>query len=276
MDVTNVSAIIIERDVEDEPIWITVGKYALFMSYGKVGIDAKSLYEHYQFTSLLQKTNSVWAADKYCRKGLDWGRDRFDKAKALLIDLDLITITQTRKEDGTFGTTYIRVHTRKVALEPSDLNRLPENPQADKPASGKTTPNALTNNRNALTNNVNALTNNALKDSSKRNELIKLLTTDYYFLYSNKLVLTPKELGAIKNLLKFELKDIHARWEIFKRWCKEKPQYYSLTPMKFYSQWNNLVASPVVSSGKKSKTQAEMEEEARLEDIKYSKMRGEI
>ena len=157
MEIENLKNTIIERDVEHELIWITVSKYALFMSYGRTGIDAKSLYEHYQFTSILQKTNSVKALDTYCRQGLDWGRERFEKAKNLLIDLGLITIKQTRGERGHFGTTYVKVHTKRVELEPIDIHRLSENRQADLTASGKTTTNALTNNINALTNNLNPI-----------------------------------------------------------------------------------------------------------------------
>lgn len=154
MDHDNISQTIIEKEISDELIWITVSKYALFMSYGKIGIDAKALYEHYQFTCILQKTNSVWAADKYCRQGLDWGRDRFENAKRLLIDLGLIEINQIRNENGKFSKIYIKVKMKKVELEPVDLDRLTENRQADLPASGKTTTNALTKKINALTNNV--------------------------------------------------------------------------------------------------------------------------
>jgi len=153
MEIKNINDVIIEKDVEDELIWMTASKYALFMSYGKIGIDAKALYEHYQFTCILQKTNSVWAADKYCRQGLDWGRMRLDKAKNLLLDLGIIEIKQSR-EKGKFGKIYIKVKMKRMVLEPNDLHRMSENRQAVKPASGKTTPNALTKKGNALTNNI--------------------------------------------------------------------------------------------------------------------------
>ena len=112
---------IVEREVEDELLWITVSKYALFMNYGKVGIDAMALYMHYQFSSQIQKTNSVWASDKYCRQGLDWGRDRFEKARNLLLDLDLIQIQKRRNSQGKFTKSFIKVRTRKVTMEPNDL-----------------------------------------------------------------------------------------------------------------------------------------------------------
>ena len=162
----NVIKTIVEKEVEGEIIWITMAKYALFMSYGKIGIDAKSLYEHYQFTAILQKTNSVKAVDRYCRQGLGWGRDRMEKAKNLLLDLDLIEIKKVRNEKGQFNTNYVKVRTKQVALEPSDIenvseNQVSENPQSGKTTVGKTAPNALTNNLNALTNNLNATPQNA-------------------------------------------------------------------------------------------------------------------
>ena len=143
---------IIEKEVEQELIWITMAKYALFMSYGKIGIDAKSLYEHYQFTSNLQKTGSIWALDTYCRQGLEWGRDRFEKAKNLLNDLGLIQEFSRRDEKGKFTGKYVKIKMGVTELEPA---RLSEKPQADLPTSGKTTTNAYSNKLNAYSNKVN-------------------------------------------------------------------------------------------------------------------------
>ena len=142
-------------DIEDELLWITVSKYALFMSHGKTGIDSLALFMHYQFTARIQKTNSVWANDVYCRQGLEWGRDRFERAKCLLLDLGIIEIIKTKKENGDFGKAYIKVKTKKVELEPSDISRLPDFTQVRSHASAKTTTNALTKNLNALTKNIN-------------------------------------------------------------------------------------------------------------------------
>ena len=152
----NLKQTIIEKDVHDELLWVTTGKYALFMSYGKTGIDAMALYMHYQFTATLQATNSVWAADRYCRQGLDWGRDRFEKAKALLIELGIIEVKQSKTEQGKFGKIYIKIKRSKAQLEPNDLDRLPEKPQAVKPACVETTTNALSKKVNALSKNLNA------------------------------------------------------------------------------------------------------------------------
>jgi len=184
-------------DVAEELLWITVSKYALFMSYGKIGIDAMALYIHYQFTARMQKTNSVWANDVYCRQGLEWGRDRFEKAKSLLLDLNIIEIIKTKKTDGTFGKSYTKVKTRKVELEPEDIDRLSVFPQADSPASGQTTTNALTNNINALTNKRNAL-------GDKSPALFTLLTKEYFEhyekLYMKKPLFEGKQRGIIKKI----------------------------------------------------------------------------
>jgi hypothetical protein len=175
----DIDSVIVEREVEDELIWITVSKYALFMSYGKVGIDAKSLYEHYQFTSLLQKTNSVWALDTYCRQGLDWGRDRYDKAKALLKDLDLIEEWRDRDEKGRLGTKYVKVKTKRVELEPVHLS---ENPQVGKTTCGKTTTNALTKKVNALTKKRKGFIPPTLEEIEEYNKE-KKLSIDCEFFY---------------------------------------------------------------------------------------------
>jgi hypothetical protein len=162
----------VHTDAREDILWITAGKYALFMQHGKTGIDAMALFMHYQFTATLQKTNQVWAADVYCRRGLDWGRDRFEKAKALLLELKIIQVHQTKK-NGKFDKSYVKII--RGFYNPEENNRMPENqqpvkssndtisidrmsekPQAGKTTSGKTATNALSNNRNALSNNINA------------------------------------------------------------------------------------------------------------------------
>jgi hypothetical protein len=95
----------------------TMSKYKLFMSYGKTGMDAFLLYNHLMFTAQLQKTNSVWANNKYIRQGLEWGTDRLRKAKNLLFDLGIIEQKQGKKENGDFDKSYIVVKTSTSILE---------------------------------------------------------------------------------------------------------------------------------------------------------------
>ena len=75
-------------EVDGDLIFVTVAKYKLFYSYGKIGIDAYLLNSHLMFTARLQKTNSVHAKDVYLREGLGWGSSRLLKAKNLLKELE--------------------------------------------------------------------------------------------------------------------------------------------------------------------------------------------
>lgn len=221
-------------DVHEEPLWITTGKYALFMSYGKIGIDSMALYMHYQFTATLQRSNQVWAADKYCREGLDWGRDRFEKAKQLLTDLGIIEIIKNKNSKGQFGKSFVKLKRGKVDLEPSDLDRLPENKQADLPTSGQTATNALSNNINALSNNRNAL----LELKNKFNEMYKKL-------YGKDLYFDKKESITAAGIVKKDEKEVEERMDIYFKMCSENPGYYIFLPTKFIQHWNKLVVPKV-------------------------------
>jgi hypothetical protein len=114
------SEIGIEQD--GDIIFCTVAKYKLFLNYGKIGVDAYLLYSHLMFTARLQKTNSVWATNKYIREGLNWGKERLLKAKNLLYDLDLICQKQGKKENGDFDKSYLIVKTSASLLEFSNNN----------------------------------------------------------------------------------------------------------------------------------------------------------
>jgi len=106
-DISNISV-----EMDDDIIFITVEKYKLFLSYGKIGIDAYQLYSHLIFTARLQKTNSVYANNTYLKKGLCWGRDKLIQAKNLLHELGLIETVQKKDEKGKFNGNYIVVKTK--------------------------------------------------------------------------------------------------------------------------------------------------------------------
>lgn len=110
-DIENISV-----EADGDIIFITVAKYKLLYSYGKIGLDAYLLYSHLMFTARIQHTNSVYAKDIYLRKGLNWGSTRLSSAKNLLLQLKLIEISQKRK-NGKFSKSYITVKTRTSPLE---------------------------------------------------------------------------------------------------------------------------------------------------------------
>lgn len=139
--------------IDDDIVFITMGKMSLLYSYDKVGQDAMNVYLRYMYVCRMQQTNSVWATDSYMMKGLGWGKEKFYKAKALLKELSLIELKKTRSDDGTLGKSYIVVKTK---ITPMECSSVPVNKRLVKPESGKQETNALTNNINALTNKENA------------------------------------------------------------------------------------------------------------------------
>jgi hypothetical protein len=156
-------------ELDGEIIFVTVAKYKLFMHYGKVGMDALILYMHYMFTARLQYTNSVKANSIYCRSGLGWTKTRFQKAKNLLMELELISNIVRKDDKGKIVGSFIAV---KTTTTPFEFKEIPAStdpkthPPANPPA-GKMTTNALTNNRNALTKKRNAYTGGFLNKKAR-------------------------------------------------------------------------------------------------------------
>lgn len=107
----------ISIEFDGDQIFVTVSKYKLFLSRGKIGMDAYLLYSHYIFTARLQKTQSVWANNTYVREGLHWGKERLLKAKKLLKELQLIEIVQKKDDKGKFSKSYIKVKTKTTPFE---------------------------------------------------------------------------------------------------------------------------------------------------------------
>jgi hypothetical protein len=162
----------IKTEVDGDLVFVTVAKYKLFLSYGKIGMDACLLYMHLIFTARLQQTNQVKANNMYLRQGLCWTKERLSKAKSLLFDLTLIETIQTRDKFNKFTGHYIKVKTKTTPFEiekiekieksdsktpPSNISIGPESRTVDIQESGNLTPNALTKNKclNKELNNIN-------------------------------------------------------------------------------------------------------------------------
>lgn len=132
--------------LDEDILWITTKKYELFLSYGKIGMDAYLLYSHLMYTARLQHSNSVWANNRYIRDGLRWTKERLLKAKNLLRDLELIGEKKDRNEKGQLGKPYIIVKTKASPFEINNIKTSGlENQPVDNPVGGFLTTNALTN-----------------------------------------------------------------------------------------------------------------------------------
>jgi hypothetical protein len=101
----------IRIDLDSDIVFMTIARYKLFMAKREEGgMDAKSLYEHLQFTARMQGTNSIKANDIYLQNGLGFGKIKLKKAKAFLHKHGMIDYKQGRNPDGTMGEGYIIVH----------------------------------------------------------------------------------------------------------------------------------------------------------------------
>jgi hypothetical protein len=116
---------------EGDILFVTVGKFKLFLKHGKTGQDAYFLYSHLMFTARLQKTNTVKAVNQYLRNATGWTKERLSKAKKLLNDFGLIkTITRTDQSGRIIGW-YIEVKVSTTVretscLENQDTGNLPQ------------------------------------------------------------------------------------------------------------------------------------------------------
>jgi hypothetical protein len=144
----------IKTEVDGDLIFVTVAKYKLFLSYGKIGMDAYLLYSHLIFTARLQQTNQVKATNLYLRQGLCWTKERLSKAKNLLYDLSLIETIKTRDEFNKFTGAYIKVKTKTTPFEIEQIKKNkqeivqePEKPDCGNPGVRFSTTNALTKNK---------------------------------------------------------------------------------------------------------------------------------
>ena len=79
-------------------IVLSASQYEFFISNGKEGIDAMTLYLHLLYTARLQKTNQIWANNSYLMKGLKWGEAKVKKAKSFLKKNDFIEYVAHRKK----------------------------------------------------------------------------------------------------------------------------------------------------------------------------------
>ena len=142
MNIDNISV-----EADGDIVFVTVAKYKLFLSYGKIGMDAYLLYSHLIFTARLQKTNCVKASNIYIRTGLKWTKERLLKAKNLLKDLSLVETIKRRGEDGRIKGWYIEVKTKTTLFEIENITSDLNTRQVENQESGKQTPNALTKNQ---------------------------------------------------------------------------------------------------------------------------------
>lgn len=252
--------------LDEDIIWISVTKYELFMSYGKVGIDAYVLYSHLIYTARKQQTNSVWANNVYIRDGLNWTKQRVQRAKSLLFDLDLIEEKRDKNKKGQFTKCYIVVKTKKNPFEIQGIstgskNRQVDKPPVEKPEGGNLTANALTNKEMLKQENKCF---NKIQGNSENTSLHALIK-NYFGENNREYTHSAKEAKHIKIIEKrcgdhgfsrfLEIAQKFKQLE-HEKWWEEQP----FIPSTISSLWERIIKAKIKSS---KKTQEEIDREDR-------------
>lgn len=138
---------------EDNIVGISKQTLDLLVRQDNAG-DLIALYTFYNYTSKWQGTADVYATVSFAMKGLDWGKERVQKAKAQLSALGLVRDVRVT-DPGTGRTTGHFVHVEYVWKQeamverpvqaarhvhppenPPVVREEPENPPTGKPAGG--------------------------------------------------------------------------------------------------------------------------------------------
>jgi len=142
--------------IEDFVVLTTTATLHNLFSYEK-GADAVALYLFYYYTAKWQKTNQIKATTEYAMKALNWGRDRFSRAKKILTETGLIEDITKKDKDGKIIGWFIKINFiwstekgERVVRSLLDKTTLRKTHRVEKPQT-----NALSNNnKNALSKDI--------------------------------------------------------------------------------------------------------------------------
>ena len=154
--------------------------------------DCIALYTFYCYTRKWQKNTIPRATSEFAMEGLKWGRERFSKAKANLLQLGLIEDVQRIGENGRVLGWYIGVKfAQNATLGSFDIAEIPDNHPTGFPQGGKTT---VRENRIQIPNTGNKIpnTNNEIQEeSSAMASHSELPKTDLFQTEPKSLKVTP-------------------------------------------------------------------------------------
>ncbi len=237
MDIDNIK---IEQN--DDLIFLTVGKYKLFIKHkDEGGLDAMVLFNHYMFTARLQHTNSVKANDQYVRNALGFGIVKLKRAKALLRKFNLIEYKQERNEDGTMKDQYINLKISSSIPEDKNCttgtNIVPvvqsTAPPVDRPTGGE---------KQMLEQESKCLN----KKENLTKEIYKRIIDGFYQYHNKQYKIDGKERGTAKRLAEILVEDDD--WEFtlknkilgLQRKIKENSRFWAFTIPKLEYGWNEF------------------------------------
>ena len=76
----------------------------------ELNTDAATLYLFYVKNAKIQKTNKIYAVNKFAMSGLSWGKIRLLKAKKILKDNGFISKIIRKDDKGTITGHYLVIH----------------------------------------------------------------------------------------------------------------------------------------------------------------------
>lgn len=124
--------------IEDHLIGITKPSIDRMLRMDNAG-DCIALYTFYCYTRKWQKNTIPRATSEFAMEGLKWGRERFSKAKANLLQLGLIEDVQRIGENGRVLGWYIGVKfAQNATLGSFDIAEIPDNHPTGFPQGGQT------------------------------------------------------------------------------------------------------------------------------------------
>ncbi len=122
----------------------------------ELGSDPVNLYMFYVKNAKIQKTNSVWASNGFCKVGLKWGKIRLLRAKKALVENEFIEVKVAKDKLGRVSKYYVKLH----YLSNNQWSHKPpggQNHRVDRTTGWCQDTNALDKKVNALDKKVNAL-----------------------------------------------------------------------------------------------------------------------
>jgi hypothetical protein len=157
-----------EGSIEDHLIGITKPTIDRLLKMDNPA-DCIALYTFYAYTRKWQKNSAVYATSDFAMKGLDWGRDRFSKAKAQLKESGFVEDVQRKDESGKVVGWYVGVRfAQNATLANFDVKQI-ENHPTDFPQGGSST---VWKNRTQIpiTNTKIPITNNKIQTTNIKEE----------------------------------------------------------------------------------------------------------
>jgi hypothetical protein len=97
-----------EGSIEDILIGVTKPSMDRLLKMQNPG-DCIALYTLYCYIRKWQKNSNVFATSEYVMKALDWGRDRFSRAKNQLVEAKFIEDVKVRTEEKKIDGWYVKV-----------------------------------------------------------------------------------------------------------------------------------------------------------------------